>query len=104
MSRSRDYDYRTAQMPMILMGSTGAGQILKYGGQGRNRTADASLFRATIAQCYLLSSQSISGIGSVKMPPQLEQLEQLEQDQFTSPGSVLSLSTARRCDSGTNCV
>jgi hypothetical protein len=26
------------------------------GGQGRNRTADASLFRAGAAQCYLIDS------------------------------------------------
>ena len=91
----------------VILAKITVSDVRNHGGQGRNRTADASLFRAGSSHAHLIESAKVIRhsrhffrpfIGTV-----MEQL--LEQVQFTKadPANVVKRSTTRLCDSGTNC-
>ena len=79
----------------MKLGMEVALSTLFYGGQGRNRTADASLFRARGIHLYVIDVMSLSDHLWLKTALLLER--QWNETQFTNPSATL------RCDSGTNC-
>ena len=82
-------------------------EVVENGGQGRNRTADASLFRAKSVPTHVIDSPQVRHLSSHFFRPfigtVMEQVFGTLQFTKADPVNVVSRSTTRRCDSGTNC-